>query len=292
MIVSNLIGGLGNQMFQFAAGFAASKRLSDYLKLDVSSYDSYKLHQGFELYRVFNCKADIATNSDINEILGYQSLPIIRTVVESRKFNLLRKKNFIIEPSFNYWNNFVYLHKNSYLVGYWQSERYFKCYEDLIRNEFSFKLPFSKLNAELSEQISMVNSVALHVRRGDYASNPKTAAMHGLCSVDYYNMAIQYIANQVDKPYFYIFSDDVGWATDNIKLNYPSQYVQHNTGSESYNDMRLMSLCKHNIIANSSFSWWSAWLNVNPTKIVIAPNKWFAKDVNTTDLIPSSWVKI
>jgi hypothetical protein len=147
-------------------------------------------------------------------------------------------------------------------------------------------------NADIAEQIGRVNAVSLHVRRGDYVKNPKTTATHGLCSLDYYHTAIRYIYETVEQPYFFIFSDDMAWVKEHLKIDAPCQYVDHNQGKESFNDMHLMSLCKHHIIANSSFSWWGAWLNSSPEKIVIAPNKWFANQNNIKDLLPNDWVTL
>jgi hypothetical protein len=148
----------------------------------------------------------------------------------------------------------------------------------------------SSYNADLVEQISKVNAVSLHVRRGDYVQNAKTNANHGVCSLDYYRAAIQNILERVEAPSFFIFSDDIPWVKEHLVLDIPCRYVDHNQGVESYNDMRLMSLCRHHIIANSSFSWWGAWLNPDPQKIVIAPQKWFANDNIVDDLFPPEWV--
>jgi hypothetical protein len=127
------------------------------------------------------------------------------------------------------------------------------------------------------------------VRRGDYINNVKNNATYGECSLDYYRAAIAYISERVVRPYFFIFSDDISWVQDNLKLDVPCQYVEHNYGVDSYNDMHLMSLCRHHIIANSSFSWWGAWLNSRPEKIVVGPRKWFVNDNNVMDRFPADW---
>ena len=134
--------------------------------------------------------------------------------------------------------------------------------------------------------------MSLHVRRGDYANNPSALSTHGLCSLDYYREAVNHIAEKVKEPHFFIFSDDMDWAVDNIRIKFPCEYIDHNKGPGSSEDMRLMSLCRSHIIANSSFSWWGAWLNPDPTKIVVAPKRWFARNVETPDLIPDGWVRI
>jgi hypothetical protein len=144
----------------------------------------------------------------------------------------------------------------------------------------------------MANKISQVNAVSLHVRRGDYLQNPVTFAIHGIATLDYYQAAMQTIADSVVQPYFFIFSDDMEWVKANLKITFPRHYIEHNQGMESYNDMRLMSLCQHHIIANSSFSWWGAWLNPSAEKTVIAPGKWFADNKNIEDLLPAEWIKL
>jgi Glycosyl transferase family 11 len=292
MVVSNIIGGLGNQMFQYAAGRALSLKLRVPLKLDTRDFSGYQLHQGFELNNLFNCRAEIATDTDLTNVLGWQSAKLVQRVLRRPQLKSFRHKNYIVEPQFNYWSGINQLEDYKYLYGYWQSEKYFIEFAQNIREDFTFKLPFSDQNAEIAEQISQVNAVSLHVRRGDYANNLKTTATHGLCSLDYYRTAIDYVSKHVNQPCFYIFSDDIAWVKANLLIDSPSVFIDHNANQESYNDMRLMSLCKHNIIANSSFSWWGAWLNQNVEKIVIAPKLWFSKPTDTIDLIPNSWIRI
>jgi Glycosyl transferase family 11 len=205
---------------------------------------------------------------------------------------MFRREAFVVEPYFHYWYGIKNIPCDSYLMGYWQSEQYFADIANIIREDFTFKLPMSQQNAELAKQINQVNAVSLHIRRGDYANNPETMATYGLCSLDYYKEAIRYIVERVNAPHFFIFSDDINWVKNNLKIDYPYQYVDHNHGTESYNDMRLMSLCKHHIIANSSFSWWGAWLNRNPEKLVVAPQKWFANELNVDDLFPRGWITL
>ncbi len=292
MIISHLIGGLGNQMFQYAAGRALSLDRGVQLKLDIAGFEGYGLHQGFELQRVFNCAADIASETEVRSLLGWQFPSAIRRVVARPSMRVLRRQNFVVEPHFHYWAGIKRIPYNSYLAGYWQSESYFQSQSATIRADFAFKLPLSAQNLALTTQIKQVNAVSLHIRRGDYANNPKTTATHGLCSLDYYRTAIQHIAERVQSPHFFIFSDDIAWVKQHLAIPFSHQYIDHNQGAESYNDMRLMSLCQHNIIANSSFSWWGAWLNTHAHKMVIAPKQWFANHNNVTDLIPFSWERL
>lgn len=290
MVITNLIGGLGNQMFQYAAGRAISLECGTPLRLDTLGFVNYGLHQGFELQRVFNCTAEIANETVVRGILGWQYSSRIRRLFSQRSIAVFRRKGFVVEPHFHYWQGIKNVPCDCYLTGYWQSEKYFLDVAAQIREDFSFQLPLENKNAELAKQINHVNAVSLHVRRGDYVNNPETTATHGLCSLDYYREAIRYVAERVNSPYFFVFSDDIAWVKNNLKIDFPHQYVDHNHGAESYNDMRLMSLCQHHIIANSSFSWWGAWLNPSVRKIVVAPKRWFANETNTQDLIPHNWV--
>ncbi len=293
MIIANLVGGLGNQMFQYAAGRALSVTRGQALRLDVSEFANYGLHQGFELDRVFSCPVSIATGAEVHSILGWQSAAKIRSILTRAGFAGLRRAEFIVEPHFHYWPGIRAVPRNSYLIGYWQSEKYFSEAVSVIREDFTFKLALSKRNAELVAQIDAVNAVSLHVRRGDYVQNSKTNLTHGLCSLDYYHAAIKYVATHVDRPHFFIFSDDIAWAKKNLNVEFPSHYVDHNQGADSFNDMRLMSLCKHHVIANSSFSWWGAWLGCNPEKLVVAPRCWFRnKSLDTRDLYCYGWIQL
>ena len=292
MIISQVIGGLGNQMFQYSAGRALSIKRGIPFKLDISGFDNYGLHQGYELHRIFDCPVELAGTSDIREVLGWQSLPFLRSILSRKNLEKFRQNSFIVEPHFHYWQGFEQALADCYLVGYWQTEKYFQEVKDVIHNDFAFKAPLSSLNSEFAEHICRVNAVSIHVRRGDYVSNPKTGATHGLCSLDYYRQAIRYLSERVEQPVFFVFSDDMDWVKGNLKMTLPCRYVDHNHGTESYNDMRLMSMCKHHIIANSSFSWWGAWLNPDPEKIVVAPKKWFANDSDVNDLFPQGWVTL
>lgn len=292
MIVVQILGGLGNQMFQYAAGRALAARLEQPLKLDIAEFAGYALHNGFELSRVFAGPMDIASAEDVRAVLGWQSRPAVRRLLGRRIFASLRTRRYVMEPHFQYWPGWTKVTGDAYLAGYWQSEQYFKPIESTLRAEFSFKPPMSAQNRQLARQIADGESVSLHVRRGDYVQDARTLATHGLCSIDYYHAAIRHVAQRLAAPKFFVFSDDIAWARAHLEIGFPCEYISHNQGAESWNDMRLMSLCRHHVIANSSFSWWGAWLNPDASKIVVAPRRWFAKAVNTQDLLPAGWVTL
>jgi hypothetical protein len=294
MIIVKLMGGLGNQMFQYAAGRALSISHNVPLKLDLdflldrSPRENFT-YRNFELCN-FNINADIASREEL------------RYFTKRNKFiNLINHKifgkpkiTFKYLPTFPYDDGFLLLPDNTYLEGFWQSEKYFKDIRPLILEELKITHPPEQHNALLLKNIKQQNSVSIHIRRGDYISNKVINNYHGICDLTYYIRVIKLVTQRIDNPVFYFFSDDMVWVKENFSdLKYSFVFVNHNIGSASYEDIRLMSNCKYNIIANSSFSWWGAWLNRNPEKLVIAPNKWFSKgDLDTKDLIPKEWIKI
>lgn len=292
LVISHLIGGLGNQMFQYAAGRALAITRGTELFVDISDLIAFPQHQGFELLKIFDCPVRLAERAHVRSVLGWQSSRRVQRLFRHPLLAALRTRHLVMEPHFDYWPGFRKLAPPSYLMGYWQSERYFYDIADIIRGDFSFHTPLAGHNLTLDKQISETNSVSLHVRRGDYVSNPQAFATHGACSIEYYETAIKYVSDRIPAPSFYVFSDDMEWVRSHLKIRHPCCYVECNNGADSYVDMQLMSRCKHNIIANSSFSWWGAWLNGNANKLVIAPRRWFANNTKTPDLLPSAWVAL
>jgi len=290
MIISQVLGGLGNQMFQYAAGRSLSLKNKTPLALDVAGFEGYGLHQGFELDRVFSAPITLASEADRRRVLGWRRSPLVRRVLAQLPVSIAADPRFAQEPYFHFWPDLEGFGPDSYLAGYWQSEKYFADVAPQIRTDFSFRTPLGGKNAELAHVIGAAKAVSLHVRRGDYANDPKTKSTHGLCSLDYYRVAIDRVAAVVPKPVFFIFSDDIAWVRANLPMTFEHHFVEHNQGVASYNDMRLMSLCQHHVIANSSFSWWGAWLNPSTDKTVVAPQKWFAGAKSVHDLFPAKWV--
>lgn len=283
MIITKLIGGLGNQMFQYAVGRRVADTNLTELKLDVTGYsDQVDITPRAYSLNIFNIEENFATRKEIHQLK--KNIFLLR---------LFRKNTYHREKQFQFDSNILAVINNSYLEGYWVSEKYFMEIENTIRQEFSFKSKPNAINQSTLDQIESTNSISIHVRRGDYIEDAKTNQFHGVCRLDYYKTAISHIVRQVKNPHFFVFSDDPGWCKANLRLKYLTTYVTHNLGNNDHEDMRLMSTCKHNIIANSSFSWWGAWLNNNQDKIVVAPKQWFRdKSINTRDLIPESWIRI
>ena len=290
MIISNIIGGLGNQMFQYAIGRALSLRFGVPLILDISDFARYKLHHGFELPRLFKVPMSIATPDDMKHVLGWQYNQIVKRLLVRHFFKHLRPKNFIVEPHFHHWSGINNLAASCYLYGHWQSASYFNDFENVIRSDFQFKNPLDENNKNVAGLITNSNSISLHIRRGDYVNNSQNLLRHGLCSVGYYQNAVEFILHHVVEPTIFVFSDDIDWARHNLNLSVPSYFISHNTGPNSYIDMQLMSLCRHHIIANSSFSWWGAWLASWEKQIVIAPQPWFEDaQMDTRNLTLPNW---
>ncbi len=279
MIITKLIGGLGNQMFQYAAGRQIAVANNTQLKLDITGYD-HQVGITPREYRlgVFNIQAAPADKSEIWRH---------RLTMAMLRHHKIQQKNI------HNIGQFLALPDHSYLEGYWGSEKYFKDIEEIIRKEFTLKNKPDAINQKMINQIKDCDSISIHIRRSDYVTDKKTHNFHGLCGLDYYRRAISLITKKVMKPFFFIFSDDPYWCKTNLQLQYPTVYVTHNLGKKDHEDIRLMNKCKHNIIANSSFSWWGAWLNKNKNKTVITPKKWFREpSIDTKDLIPQPWIKI
>lgn len=286
MIIADLLGGLGNQLFQYAAGIHLSRLHQVPFKINTFNFETYKLHKYSLEY--FNISAEIATHEEVR-LYSKFSTKIFETITRKPYY----QRKVFKERIFQYDENFKRASNNIMLVGYWQSEKYFCEIESIIRTEFIVKSLVDGLNERLANEIKRENSISLHIRRGDYASDLKTNKIHGVCDIQYYNNCIDKIVNLVKNPVFYIFSDDPSWVKSNFKLNYPSVYIDHNDAEKNYEDLRLMSYCKHNIIANSSFSWWGAWLNSSPDKHVLAPKQWFNDwSKNSKDIIPDKWERV
>jgi hypothetical protein len=274
MIITKLYGGLGNQMFQYAAGCVLAKKLQANHVMDLSWFDEIK--------------DDPGVTQRVYELDGW-GIPIKEASLFGKLNIILNHPTIFKEDSLEYNKQFNKLSGNVILDGYWQSYRYFDGYEDFVHNLFRSPSLISPANERLLKRISSTDSISLHIRRGDYnTSTGKT--YHGLMSLDYYKKSLSKITDQVKEPVVFIFSDEIDWCKSNIKLGQPTVFIDSNGPSSGVEDMRLMSACRHNIIANSSFSWWAAWLNLNDGKIVCAPRNWFAGEKHQiNDRIPPEW---
>ena len=281
MIITKLKGGLGNQLFQYAVGRAAALHHKLPLKLDLTIFKTYKLHNGYRLDQ-YAIQADIATENEIINLKGRNNA--LSSAL--RKAGLIKRKSYFKEKRSSYFDERVLKNKFVYLDGYWQNALYFSNIRKELLRELSPINPMNDLGCDYLEPIKKSNSVSIHVRRGDYL-NLKDIGILGL---EYYATAVEYIRKNVANPTFYIFSDDLEWCKNSLGLLDDCIYVD-GTQTE-IDDLKLMSFCRHNIIANSSFSWWGAWLNQNPKKTVVAPKGWLLNDPDSSNVILSDWVKI
>jgi Glycosyl transferase family 11 len=294
LVVIRLIGGLGNQMFQYATGRALAWRRESGLKLDVTGFAAVGGHakRRYELDS-FAIHGSVASDVDLARF-GRTGKP--RFDGGLRWLRIGKADDtwpIYCEPHFQFDPAVPELQAPIYLDGYWQSERYFSEIAEVLRQEFTAKAPLDRENEVLAAGIDAVNAVSLHVRRGDYVSDPTTNRYHGTCSPDYYRHAVDFVASRVEAPHLFVFSDDQQWTRANLRFSVPMTFVDANPPDCGYRDMRLMARCRHHIVANSSFSWWGAWLNPSREKIVVAPRRWFGTSSNdTSDLLPPNWVRL
>lgn len=265
-------GGLGNQMFQYAMYLALRNRKPySFFFFDISG--SVGCHNGFELPDIFP-SISLQRATWYNR-LSYRLPFLFNHLITSKQNN-----------SLTYYPEFLQEKRNAIYDGFWQSERYFQDVKESVLNHFSFNdsLLNDKTLGLRDKLVADPESVSVHIRRGDYLSE----TFRLTCNLEYYRKAISYIKEKLNAPHFYFFSDDITW----VKKNFPdvnATFIDWNKSKDSWQDMYLMSICKHNIVANSSFSWWGAWLNKNASKIVVAPSLWF-NDGSKQDIQPTSWL--
>ncbi|WP_299121659.1 alpha-1,2-fucosyltransferase [uncultured Tenacibaculum sp.] len=267
MVIIRIVGGLGNQMFQYA--YAKALQLSGYdVKIDITKFKKYKLHGGYQLDK-YKIDLDSASSFAIN--LGKLGL-----------------KKSLKEKSLLFNQDFKSIKGNEYVKGYFQTEKYFSEIRDTLLEQFTINIDLATSTKDYSKQIKEAKiSCSLHIRRGDYISDQKANSVHGTCSLEYYKEAIELLNKKYGEVKFFIFSDDIEWVKSNLPVE-NAVYVDHKT--IPHEDIYLMSLCNHNITANSTFSWWGAWLNKNENKTVIAPKQWYIDKEN--EIVPQNWVRI
>lgn len=292
MVIAKLSGGLGNQMFQYAAAIAMADYLECDCKFDLSWFTTSDLHNGLEINSVFGIDLPVASVADFKAVLGWK-WPIIRLLgsrLLSKKISfLVSRLVFTEKSSMRYCDGLPDKNTGYYMVGYWQSEEFFLGKTDLVRSIFKINDDIGFIGYK-QHILDSDNSVSMHVRRGDYVTDKQSNQLLGECSVEYYREAALNIEKELGKsPVYFVFSDDLQWVEEKFSFLKRAVFVRGNTGSHSYLDMYLMSLCKHHIIANSSFSWWGAWLNSSPNKIVYTPTPWFNNAEMLKSICPAQW---
>lgn len=292
MVIVRLAGGLGNQLFQYAAARRLAHVRGAELCLDASRLD----HPGFRTPRRYelgalNVAARLAEAEDLARVRPEPQGPLARLrarlVPHGEGLRRVRAAHFHFEPGV------LDLPDGVCLDGYWQSERYFADIADLIRGEATPKAPLAGPNAALAKEIEGCEAVSVHVRRGDYLLDPAVRAVHPVCTPEYYSAASAHVAKRTGAPVFFVFGDDADWLRGAVTLPGRTVIVNHNGPENAAEDLRLMALCRHHVTANSTFSWWGAWLDPRPGKVVVAPERWFGSDRwDTRDLYPAEWVRL
>ncbi len=294
MIIVRLRGGLGNQLFQFAAAYALARHKGVDLKADLYTYTKHPFRK-YELGH-FQISLPEASRDEVHQFTG--SNPVSRYI--NKRTNYFYCKDVFAQPHYHFYEDFFSLPASIYLSGYWQSERYFIGVADELRKMITPATELDPKNADLVSTIKSCDSVAVHIRRSDYVQGSFFQPM----GLDYYERALSAMSAKVSAPRYFIFSDDIAWSRQQLAHLKDAAFIDHNKGDDSYKDLLLMSACRNQVIANSTFSWWAAWLNDFKDKTVVAPAKWFhntyltnkepvypSRFYNTKDLLPPTWTR-
>lgn len=280
-------GGLGNQMFQYAF-YEALKANYRHVYFTLAKINHYKEHNGYELNRVFG----ISQSRSEKVLTKLLSMPLLKSIVKHLFFRYkYRERDYYTFDSYRFFFDRSKVASSARFTGYWQSDRYFESIAPLIKQRFSFREDLLSASTRIIRKEMNKGAVSVHIRRGDYLADSISKNYGEICTLDYYQKAIDYIKTRTVNPVFYIFSNDIEWCKKHLPDDIHILYVECNQRGNSWQDMFLMTCCHHNIVANSSFSWWGAYLNAHPDKIVIAPKTW----VNTTpapDATPKDWIRL
>lgn len=296
MILVRLWGGLGNQLFQYATGKALALRNNTDLKIDLSLLENQSKgplepQREFDL-KVFNITPEFASDGEIK----FYNPPVndLFDKFNAKWLNLRFPNRTYLEKHFHYDSNVKFLPDNTCIVGNWQSPKYFHDFEKNLKKEITFRENIIESSKELSIEIMESSSVCINVRRSDYISHPEYSKILGFRGLEYLIPAVEKIKEMVENPSFYIFSDDIEWCQKVLQPKIGGRVIDHShKGWKFGNYLQLISLCKHQIIPNSTFGWWGAWLNNNSDKIVIAPKLWYQDtSFDTKDLCPEEWIRL
>ncbi len=293
MVIVRLMGGLGNQMFQYAAARRLALAHAVPLKLDVSWFAqsadrTYALH-------ALNIQEAFVTPEELVEVRGPSKRGIPRVVFRlRRRFKIGYRWTWIHERRLSPFDRRAFnARERTYLDGYWQSEKYFLDVADTIRREFTIDFRPDARTREIVDQMATTQSVSVHIRRGDYVSDPRTSPARSVCTPEYYQRCVSHVGERLADPHLFLFSDDPDWVARNLRFDHPWTLVSGRAARTDHEDLRLMSACRHHIIANSSFSWWAAWLNPHRDKLVLAPRRWMNDPrVDDRDVVPSGWTRL
>jgi hypothetical protein len=295
MVIVRLRGGLGNQLFQFAAAYSLARHHNTELKSDLYTYTKHPFRK-YELHH-FNIHLPEASRDEVHQFTG--SNFVERYL--NKKSNYFYCPKVFAQPHYHFYDDFFSLPVPIYLSGYWQSEKYFAHVAEQVRKMVTASVKLDARNEDLVSTIRSSQSISMHIRRTDYSPGSFFQPM----PLDYYRKALKFMSEKISNPHYFIFSDDIGWSRQQLGDLRNATFVDHNKGDDSFKDLLVMSACRHQIIANSTFSWWAAWLNDFQDKTVIAPQTWFhntwvtkkepvypVRFYNTKDLIPASWIRL
>jgi len=279
-------GGLGNQLFQYATARSLALRHECPVVLDPYWFGNPlpgETPRPMELTR-YAVVMRVASASE------QRSWKWMRGRL-TRHLRPLHPLHLVQEQGYGVQKAALTAQSNSYLMGFWQSEAYFDGIRSQLRVELTPKASPAPADKAVIDVMQSCTAVSVHIRRGDYVTLQAASAYHGVCSLSYYRAAIQYVAERIENPTLFVFSDDPAWARAHLTSPFATRYVDHNSPDDAFQDLRLMSLCRHHILANSSFSWWGAWL-ADQQGLVVAPARWYAADRPTPDLLPAHWARI
>lgn len=286
MVIVNIIGGLGNQMFQYAYAKVLDQKGFD-TKINIFEFDNYKLHGGYQLEK-YKIDLKVSSQNENNKLYSNSLLSKVFRKIGIDSSRLLKEKSLLFDDSF------FNIKDNCYIDGYFQSEKYFKHIRDILLEQFTIKTDISDYTKKMKEYIlGSTSSCSVHIRRGDFI-NTSNLKIHGSCSLEYYKRAIRHLEKNKENMNYFIFSDDIKWCKENLQIE-NARYIDGKEKRLPHEDIYLMSLCQNNIIANSSFSWWGAWLNQNEEKVVIAPKRWFADEKlesESKDIVCDDWIRV
>ena len=291
MDVVLIFNGLGNQMSQYAF-YLAKKKQDPRTKCLYFPEPGTCQHNGYELDRLFGVKMKNRPDTFLGRFFSWYNWSQVcdsrkrhwlRVIMKHLHVSLKREPSYAADPEML---NSVE-HGVRFLYGGWHCEDNFKSVENEVRNLYSFDDNLlNDKGCEILKQIESENSVSVHVRRGDFL----TDGFGGICTKEYYDSALAYMNSHVGNPHYFVFSDDMEWSRENLKCENVT-FVDIHHGKDSWKDMMLMSRCKHNINANSTFSWWGAWLNENKGKIVVVPER-FSQRLDSGAIYPKEWIRI
>jgi hypothetical protein len=293
MIVIKLQGGLGNQMFQYAFARSLSVDTNIPFTIDITELEAGKdfIKERRYALSVFNIKPSILSRVKYYYFTLDKKYPRIASL--GRKFRISIPKIVKQSSDLSIFDPLPWIKDDVYLDGFYQSEKYFLENQQTIKDDFKFKIQLGNCAQKVINEITKTESVILQIRRGDYATNPKTQVHFGLTSKEYFEESIKYIESRgVNNIKLFIISDDIEWCKQNLSFSYPTQFVS-GPDIKDYEEIFIMNNAKHLVISNSTFGWWGAWLNNNKNKIVIAPKEWFKnKNLKQDDIVPPSWIRI